>query len=166
MTFIHGVGEHIMRYEHVFTRFAANGIRTLAFDQRGHGRTLAFQSMHASSQSMVMGDNQGMQSVMDDIYRACQTDVEGSVRLPGIPHFLVRFSKEWDTGYNDCIFEFDFDRWVIGLCLNDHLLFHSDSMGGYLVIEFAVRYGKDVGLAGVISSGWSLSSVSTEYSIM
>lgn len=37
--FIHGLGEHINRYNHVFDKFAADGIRVIGFDQRGHGKT-------------------------------------------------------------------------------------------------------------------------------
>ena len=31
--------EHVDRYDHVFKRFSDNGIRVVAFDQRGFGKT-------------------------------------------------------------------------------------------------------------------------------
>ncbi|KAJ3151667.1 hypothetical protein HK101_001874, partial [Irineochytrium annulatum] len=37
---VHGLGEHIMRYDHVFKRFAEAGILVKGMDYRGHGRTL------------------------------------------------------------------------------------------------------------------------------
>eukprot|EP01133_Synstelium_polycarpum_P016016 gene16016-19063_t len=39
VTFIHGMGEHSGRYEHVFSKFAAEGIEVNTFDQRGHGKS-------------------------------------------------------------------------------------------------------------------------------
>ncbi|KAJ3191787.1 hypothetical protein HK101_007412 [Irineochytrium annulatum] len=38
---LHGIGEHILRYDHVFKRFAEAGILVKGMDYRGHGRTLA-----------------------------------------------------------------------------------------------------------------------------
>lgn len=37
--FVHGFGEHCSRYNHVFNVFAAHGIKTTSFDQRGFGQT-------------------------------------------------------------------------------------------------------------------------------
>ncbi|EGO26422.1 hypothetical protein SERLADRAFT_447627 [Serpula lacrymans var. lacrymans S7.9] len=39
LVFIHGFIEHIARYDHVFSAFAARGITVFAYDQRGFGRT-------------------------------------------------------------------------------------------------------------------------------
>ena len=36
---VHGLGEHAGRYVHVGKHFAETGFRTVAFDQRGHGRS-------------------------------------------------------------------------------------------------------------------------------
>ena len=36
---VHGLGEHIGRYEHVATWFASRGFSVAGFDQRGHGRS-------------------------------------------------------------------------------------------------------------------------------
>ncbi|KAI5480651.1 hypothetical protein MNV49_007578 [Pseudohyphozyma bogoriensis] len=37
--FVHGFIEHIERYDHVFPKFAEQGIQVFAFDQRGFGQT-------------------------------------------------------------------------------------------------------------------------------
>jgi len=37
--FVHGLGEHIHRYEHVFETFAAQGYSIYGFDSVGHGRS-------------------------------------------------------------------------------------------------------------------------------
>ncbi len=39
MLIVHGIGEHSGRYEHVGAFFAAHGIDTLAYDQRGFGQS-------------------------------------------------------------------------------------------------------------------------------
>ncbi|KAJ3246748.1 hypothetical protein HDU78_006283 [Chytriomyces hyalinus] len=38
--FFHGIGEHVMRYDHVFKPFAEAGILVRGMDWRGHGRTV------------------------------------------------------------------------------------------------------------------------------
>jgi acylglycerol lipase len=39
LLFIHGFSEHIERYNHVFSHFAEQGIKTFSWDQRGFGRS-------------------------------------------------------------------------------------------------------------------------------
>lgn len=39
VTLVHGLGEHINRYDHVGKKFAGNGIHLTGFDQRGFGRS-------------------------------------------------------------------------------------------------------------------------------
>ncbi|KAG0140196.1 hypothetical protein CROQUDRAFT_111241 [Cronartium quercuum f. sp. fusiforme G11] len=41
LIFIHGFVEHILRYDHVYSRYAEAGIEVFAFDQRGFGQTAA-----------------------------------------------------------------------------------------------------------------------------
>jgi alpha-beta hydrolase superfamily lysophospholipase len=36
---VHGLGEHIGRYDHVARRLAGNGFQVVGYDQRGHGRS-------------------------------------------------------------------------------------------------------------------------------
>lgn len=37
--FVHGMGEHIARYEHVATAYVQQGIACMGYDRRGHGRS-------------------------------------------------------------------------------------------------------------------------------
>ena len=39
VAFVHGLGEHILRYNELFEAFAEKGIQTTSYDQRGYGRT-------------------------------------------------------------------------------------------------------------------------------
>ncbi|KAG0367889.1 hypothetical protein BGX24_003059 [Mortierella sp. AD032] len=39
VVFVHGLGEHIVRYDHVFEEFNKAGFQVSAFDQRGFGQT-------------------------------------------------------------------------------------------------------------------------------
>lgn len=39
LLFVHGFSEYIERYDHVFSHFAERGIKTMAWDQRGFGRS-------------------------------------------------------------------------------------------------------------------------------
>ncbi len=36
---VHGLGEHVGRYEHVAAKFVERGYLLLGFDQQGHGKT-------------------------------------------------------------------------------------------------------------------------------
>lgn len=45
----HGLGEHIGRYNHLFSHFADNGILVRAFDYRGHGNTFKKRSGQKSN---------------------------------------------------------------------------------------------------------------------
>ncbi|KAJ3257252.1 hypothetical protein HK103_004806 [Boothiomyces macroporosus] len=68
VVFVHGLGEHVTRYDEMFGRFADNGIKVTAFDQRGHsmggGLTLGyalqnqkeFQGVIASAPLVDSGD--------------------------------------------------------------------------------------------------------------
>ena len=90
VTFVHGLGEHILRYEHVFSKFAAAGIRVFAFDQRGFGNTVKKNCLSVEGGracAMVLGDNQGWDVALDDILAAIRFS-----RQDGIPHFLFGHS--------------------------------------------------------------------------
>ncbi|GBB85120.1 hypothetical protein RclHR1_01170004 [Rhizophagus clarus] len=39
VVFLHGFGDHVNRYNHVFERFSLKGVEVLGFDQRGFGKT-------------------------------------------------------------------------------------------------------------------------------
>ncbi|KNE63206.1 hypothetical protein AMAG_08355 [Allomyces macrogynus ATCC 38327] len=75
LTWVHGLGEHINRYEHVFPAIAAAGIRVHAWDQRGFGRTALKHGSH--------GQTLGWTQVLDDVSEALHRN-----KMPGKPQFL------------------------------------------------------------------------------
>ena len=75
---IHGLGEHIGRYDHVGAAFADAGYALLGFDLRGHGKS-GGQRGHAPSLDAFFND-------MDDFGR----DV--AKRHPSAPRFLYGHS--------------------------------------------------------------------------
>ncbi|ORZ33026.1 Alpha/Beta hydrolase protein [Catenaria anguillulae PL171] len=77
VTFVHGLGEHIGRYEHVFDSFAKSGIQVHAWDQRGFGRT-------GLQPGASLGHNEGWDKVLDDVLDALNRNV-----VPGKPRFLI-----------------------------------------------------------------------------
>jgi len=50
---VHGIGEHIGRYKHVFKYFNKNNISVAAFDLRGHGRTKGRRGYSPDYDSML-----------------------------------------------------------------------------------------------------------------
>ena len=75
---VHGLGEHIQRYQHVADRFNAKGIALLGFDQQGHGKS--------SGKRGVINSAAGL---MEDITHAIHLAKE---RFPGLPVFLYGHS--------------------------------------------------------------------------
>ena len=78
--FIHGLGEHIGRYDHVFPSFAVEGIRVLGWDQRGFGRT-------GRRGNAILGHNGGEDQALADI-----AQVDARARSKGVPHFVMGHS--------------------------------------------------------------------------
>ncbi|KAI8594579.1 putative lysophospholipase-domain-containing protein, partial [Dissophora ornata] len=39
VVFVHGLGEHVVRYDHVFEEFSKAGFQVSGYDQRGFGQT-------------------------------------------------------------------------------------------------------------------------------
>lgn len=75
---VHGLGEHIQRYEHVAHHYNEHGIAVLGFDQRGHGQTEGKRGVIPSGQQMI-----------DDITSAMQF---ARKLCPGKPVFLYGHS--------------------------------------------------------------------------
>jgi acylglycerol lipase len=75
---VHGLGEHIQRYQHVAAKFNEHAIAVLSFDQRGHGQTEGKRGLIPS------GDQ-----LMDDITSAIKLARE---ICPGKPVFLFGHS--------------------------------------------------------------------------
>ena len=75
---VHGLGEHSSRYAHVAAALSEAGYVTLAFDQRGHGKSQG-----------ARGDAATYDEQMDDIKRLL---AEASERYPALPRFLYGHS--------------------------------------------------------------------------
>lgn len=75
---VHGLGEHMRRYEHVARAFNAAGVGMLAFDTRGHGKT-----------GGPRGHFPSFDLVYDDIQHFL---AETRSRYPGMPVFLYGHS--------------------------------------------------------------------------
>ncbi|KAJ2815287.1 hypothetical protein IWW50_006872, partial [Coemansia erecta] len=76
---VHGLGEHIDRYDGLARALAQAGIRVLGFDQRGFGKT--------GRRCGRLGDNEGLARVCADIAFMSQR-----VAIAGVPHFLFGHS--------------------------------------------------------------------------
>lgn len=75
---IHGLGEHVHRYEHVVNYFHQHNIAAIGYDRRGHGRS-GGKKGHTSS----------YQAFLDEIG---QLAVEAEERYPDTPVFLYGHS--------------------------------------------------------------------------
>lgn len=75
---VHGMGEHIDRYEHVADFFTSNGYAIIGFDHRGHGKS---------------GGNRGhipsYDAILDDVDTLLK---QSAVRYPGKTMFLYAHS--------------------------------------------------------------------------
>ncbi|KAJ3111384.1 hypothetical protein HDU96_005743 [Phlyctochytrium bullatum] len=81
---IHGLGEHINRYDHVYSAFAAQGIAVKGLDYRGHGRTW---KKNAKSQPAYL---KSFEIVWDDIIAMAEIKVDS---LPdNLPLFVMGHS--------------------------------------------------------------------------
>jgi len=79
VVFIHGFGEHINRYNHVFPKFQRANIEVFSYDQRGFG--------HTGVKNKNLGVTGGWKVATDDITYVLRTR-----RREGIPQFLFGHS--------------------------------------------------------------------------
>ncbi|CAG8785790.1 4581_t:CDS:2, partial [Gigaspora rosea] len=79
VVFLHGFGEHITRYDHVFDKFGRKNIEVYAYDQRGFGKT--------ADKYNNKGQTGGWNVIKKDI-----TEALISQRREGIPQFLMGHS--------------------------------------------------------------------------
>ncbi|RJR30761.1 MAG: alpha/beta hydrolase [Desulfobacteraceae bacterium] len=75
---VHGLGEHVGRYEHAGAEFAEAGYALLGFDQRGHGRS-----------DGPRGHTPSYDALMDDIGELLD---QAEKHYPGVPCFLYGHS--------------------------------------------------------------------------
>ncbi|KAF9345476.1 hypothetical protein BGX26_003080 [Mortierella sp. AD094] len=91
VVFVHGFGEHIVRYDHVFEEFNKAGIQVSSFDQRGFGKT--------GKKSKTLGATGGYAKAIPDITAALQRG-----EIEGVPLFLMGHSYGGGQVLNyDCI---------------------------------------------------------------
>jgi alpha-beta hydrolase superfamily lysophospholipase len=75
---VHGLGEHICRYDHVAAAMTAKGYILAGFDLRGHGKS-----------GGPRGHIPSYQALMDDITEFIK---QAETRFPGLPRFLYGHS--------------------------------------------------------------------------
>ncbi len=75
---VHGLGEHIGRYDHVAKYLSAHGIASVGFDHQGHGRTVGKR-----------GHTLGLESMLDDVDNLLEM---AGMEYPEIPVFLYGHS--------------------------------------------------------------------------
>ena len=75
---VHGLGEHIGRYDHVAEAMGKAGYAMVGFDQRGHGKSDGIRGYEIS-----------YETIMDDISQNIQNAKD---RYPGLPVFLYGHS--------------------------------------------------------------------------
>ncbi|KAF9365986.1 hypothetical protein BGX34_007037 [Mortierella sp. NVP85] len=91
VVFVHGLGEHIVRYDHVFEEFSKHGIQVSAFDQRGFGRT--------GQKTKTLGRTGGYAKAIPDITAALKRG-----KIKGLPLFLMGHSYGGSLALNyNCI---------------------------------------------------------------
>ncbi|KAI7825243.1 Alpha/Beta hydrolase protein [Gamsiella multidivaricata] len=91
IVFVHGLGEHIVRYNHVFEEFNKAGFQVSAFDQRGFGET--------GKKSKSLGCSGGYDKAIPDITAALKR-----AEAEGVPLFLMGHSYGGGLVLNyDCI---------------------------------------------------------------
>ncbi|KAI8982210.1 Alpha/Beta hydrolase protein [Mycotypha africana] len=76
---VHGFGEHVGRYDRMFTYFAQQGIESTGFDQRGWGET--------AKKTSLFGNNGGYETALKDIDETIK-----SIKREEIPLFLMGHS--------------------------------------------------------------------------
>ncbi|KAF9124136.1 hypothetical protein BGX30_001097, partial [Mortierella sp. GBA39] len=91
VVFVHGLGEHIVRYDHVFEEFNKAGFQVSAYDQRGFGQT--------GRRSKTLGSTGGYEKAIPDITAALERG-----KIDGLPLFLMGHSYGGSLVLNyDCI---------------------------------------------------------------
>ncbi|KAG0358356.1 hypothetical protein BGZ54_010456 [Gamsiella multidivaricata] len=91
IVFVHGLGEHIVRYDHVFEEFSKANFQVSGFDQRGFGQT--------GKKTKTLGRTGGYAKAIPDITAALKRG-----EIEGIPLFLMGHSYGGSLVLNyDCI---------------------------------------------------------------
>ncbi|MBK8563515.1 MAG: alpha/beta hydrolase [Saprospiraceae bacterium] len=86
---VHGIGEHVGRYDHVARFFSEKKITTIGFDHQGHGRSEGKR-----------GHTHGLDSMMDDVELLLKL---ASEKYPHLPIFLYGHSMGGNVILNDML---------------------------------------------------------------
>ncbi|KAI8813812.1 Alpha/Beta hydrolase protein [Cladochytrium replicatum] len=105
VTAVHGLGDHIRRYDHVFSAWAASGIKVQGIDQRGHGRTSRGRLADWKQVPGHLGN--GLEDTLKDL-----RDVTRRVRVPNVKHFIFGHSL---GGLIALVYAFKFSEDVCGV---------------------------------------------------
>ena len=84
---IHGFGEHVARYDHVFQLFAQHGIQTYGYDQRGFGES--------GKKAKKYGDNGGYDTALNDVNNAVKRTHKEGTPLFLFAHSMVGTKEQW-----------------------------------------------------------------------
>ncbi|KAF9937785.1 hypothetical protein BGZ65_001002 [Modicella reniformis] len=91
IVFVHGLGEHVVRYDHVFEEFSKAGFQVSGFDQRGFGQT--------GKKTKTLGRTGGYAKAIPDITAALERG-----KIEGLPLFLMGHSYGGSLVLNyDCM---------------------------------------------------------------
>lgn len=98
--FVHGLGEHVARYDALFGAFAKRNIKTYGIDWRGFGQT--------GRKNGILGHTEGIRRVLRDLRAASDR-----IRMAGTPHFVMghsmggsfalRFALDYPLEVQGCI---------------------------------------------------------------
>ena len=84
---VHGLGEHIQRYDHIFSVFAEHGIMVKGIDYRGHGRTLK-----KNATTSIPGYHTSFEQIWADLLQLQDMAVEGIDTPRNLPTFVMGHS--------------------------------------------------------------------------
>lgn len=92
---VHGMGEHIGRYDHVAKFFNANNIAVVGYDQRGHGKS-GGQRGHFPSFDMFLDDVTTFISQVDKLYPTIKKVIYGhSMGGNVVSNYLIRKNQNF-----------------------------------------------------------------------
>jgi acylglycerol lipase len=85
---MHGMGEHINRYEHVAEMFTTNGYAVIGCDQRGHGKSDGKRGHFPDTKKILYGHSMGGNLVANYLLRR-QPHITGA--MLSSPYFQLAF---------------------------------------------------------------------------
>ncbi|ORZ19303.1 Alpha/Beta hydrolase protein [Lobosporangium transversale] len=148
IVFVHGLGEHIVRYDGVFEDFNKAGFQVSAFDQRGFGQT--------GKKSKTLGCTGGFKKAIPDITAALERG-----QIEGLPLFLMGHSYGGDLVLNyDCVGPLR--TRLAGLIASAPLIIPAEPTRPNWISIIAARYASKVFPSLQISTGLSSKWISRD----